>query len=323
MLICGIKDSIKKSKEQLEMMFPGEEIYLAEDHTDPNLENADMFVQTNLLKRKFIWRNIHHGYQYILDSKKPKVVIESPMFRKVYHNWNRGESPKHLRFGWNSYLYNKGDYNNQNSPPDRWKKLQKNFDIKNEDWKKEGDYILFLCQKSGDSSMNHLYQDYETYWEWIDEKVQEIRQYTDRTIVLRPHLLQQGRSIPNLKEISSRYKNVRLSKNIPSGLTHYGGESLQEDLKNAHCAVTFNSLAGVDAVLAGVPLIALDQGCMATPVAHLNLDQVESLDRNIDKTQWLYDSAYTQWDGDEFASGEAWNHLKPNYEKWKLLASQQ
>lgn len=323
MLICGIKGSIKKSIQQLELMFPNDNVYLAEDHTDLQLKHADIFVQTNLIKRKFILYNIHHGYDYILNSKKPKLVLESPMFRIVYQDWDRNTQPKHIRFGWNSYMYNQADYNNLNSPPDRWNKLQKQFNIHNKNWKQDGEYILFLCQKAGDSSMFHLYDTYNTYWEWVDEQIKQIRKYTDRPIVMRPHILQQGRSIPNLKEICSRHKNVKLSKNIITGQTHYGAESLHADLKNAYCAITFNSLAGVDAVLDGVPLIALDGGCMALPVAHTSLSDIETLDRSIDKTQWLYDSAYTQWNSTEVNSGEAWEHLKPKYTKWKLLASQQ
>lgn len=323
MLICGIKGTVKKSLLQLKAYFPDEDVYLADSHEDPYLKNADIFVQTNLIKRKFVIYNIHHGYEFIINSKKPKIVLESPMFRIVYQNWNRGTDPKHVRFGWNSYLYDQADYNNKNSPPDRWNKLQKEFSISNKDWKKDGEYILFLCQKPGDSSMSHMYEKYTTYWQWTEEQIKKIRKITDRPIVMRPHILQQGRSIPNLKEISSRYKNVSVSKNTPLGLTHYGAESLHEDLKNAHCAITFNSLAGVDAVLDGVPLIALDKGCMALPVAHTNLNDIENLNKSIDKTQWLYDSAYTQWNGYELNSGEAWEHLKPNYKKWKLLASQQ
>ena len=323
MLICGIKRTVKKSLIQLQSVFPGEKVYLADSHEDPYLEHADLFVQTNLIKRKFVIYNIHHGYEFILNSKKPKLVLESPMFRIVYKNWDRSNSPKHIRFGWNSYLYDQADYNNKNSPPDRWHKLQKKFNIENKDWKKDGEYILFLCQKPGDSSMNHLFDNYATYWVWLEDQIKNIRKITDRPIVVRPHILQQGRSVPNIKKIISRYKNVSLSKNIPTGLTHYGAESLHEDFKNAHCAVTFNSLAGVDAVLDGVPLIALDGGCMALPVAHTKLTDIENLNKNIDKTQWLYDSAYTQWDGNELATGEAWEHLKPNYKKWKLLALQQ
>ena len=323
MLICGIKGSINKDINSLRNMFPSEDVHLAEDIHDPILKNADIFVQVNLIKPKFTNFNKHQGYEYILASGKPKIVIESPVFRKIMQNYKRGVNSKHIRFGWNSYLYNEADYNNLNSPPDRWLKLRKDFNIENKDWKKDGEYILLLCQKSGDSSLNSLYKNHTSYIEWVRYTINEIKKHTNRHIVIRPHIVQTDTLIKRLYGLAKDISNVSISKNFITESNHYGGNGLQEDFKNAYCAVTYNSLSAVDAVLEGLPVITLDPGAMAWPVAHHSLSQIESLDRSIDKTQWLYDTAYSQWTGIELKEGKAWEHIKPNYEKWKLLASQQ
>lgn len=323
MLICAIKGSINKQLTGLQHLFPTEDVYLANSIDDPVLEGADAFVQANLLKPKFIKVNTHIGYEYILQSKKPKIVIESPVFRQIMQNYKRGLNSKHIRFGWNSYLYNEADFNNTNSPADRWLKLQKEFNIENKEWKTDGKYVLLLCQKTGDSSLNNLYKSYDSYLQYIKDTVYEIKKYTDRPIVIRPHIIQTDSFIKKIVAFTKEIDGVHISKNFVTESNHYGGSGLQEDFKNAYCAVTYNSLSGVDAVLAGVPLIALDGGCMAYPVAHHSLSQIENLNRSINKEQWLYDTAYAQWSGKEIREGMAWDHIKPNYEKWKLLALQQ
>ena len=323
MLICAIKGSINKQIQGLKNLFPSEDVYLADDIHDPVLEDADVFVQANMIKPKFVTMNRHHGYEYILQSKKPKIVIESPVFRKIMENYKRGLNSKHIRLGWNSYLYSEADYNNKNSPSDRWIKLQKEFNISNKDWKSDGNYILLLCQKSGDSSLNSLYKNYDSYLEWVKSTVAQIKKHTDRHIVIRPHIVQTESFVKKLNGFVKSADNVSISKNHYTQSNHYGGNGLMQDFKDAYCAVTYNSLSAVDAVLEGIPTIALDNGCMAYPVTHHSLDKIENLDRSIDKTQWCYDTAYSQWSGTEFREGKAWEHIKPNYEKWKLLASQQ
>lgn len=100
--------------------------------------------------------------------------------------------------------------------------------------------------------------------------------------------------------IGFEVKNVTVSKDT----------TLQQDLKNAHCVVTYNSLSSVEAVQEGVPVIALDKGCMTWPIAHHKISDIEKLKYDIDITQWQNDIAYTQWSEEENKSGESWEHLK-------------
>lgn len=87
--------------------------------------------------------------------------------------------------------------------------------------------------------------------------------------------------------------------------------SLAEDLAGAGVCVTFNSTAGVEAVLAGVPTVTLDEGAMAWDVAGHALDEIVRPDR----TAWAHDLAYTTWTPDELSSGEVWAHLAPIMEE--------
>lgn len=82
--------------------------------------------------------------------------------------------------------------------------------------------------------------------------------------------------------------------------------TLDEALSGAAFVVTFNSNAGVDAALAGVPVVALDRGSMAWDVAS---PQVAPPWRP-DRAAWATALAWKQWTLAEFKSGMAWEYLR-------------
>jgi hypothetical protein len=82
---------------------------------------------------------------------------------------------------------------------------------------------------------------------------------------------------------------------------------LAEDLTGAAQVVTYNSTAGVETVLAGVPTVATDQGAMAWPMCtHL----VDAKPLRPDRTEWMHKLAWTGFRPREIESGFMWAHLK-------------
>lgn len=321
--IATLPNSIKRQPKVLKQWFAVDNYEHFETLTDPKISNIDVFVQTNLIKHKFLRSKIS-SYEFIIRSGKPKLVVESSMFRSI-----KTEALKLgiLRLGWNSYQYHNADFNNTNSPPDRWNFLQKKYSIDVNEWKTDGEYILFTLQKPGDSSLQDitLNREYNGYWGWVEKTAKEIRKYTDRKIILRPHINQQDRGYAICSKIAEKIKNCSVSENYHwhKSMGASGGSGLQQDLKHAWCTITYNSLSSVESVLAGVPVIVLHKGAMTYPVAHHSLKDIENLNRNIDISQWLYDSAYTSWTYEELRSGKAWDHLRPRYSFWKNKTQQQ
>jgi hypothetical protein len=74
---------------------------------------------------------------------------------------------------------------------------------------------------------------------------------------------------------------------------------------DAGLAITLNSSVAVEAVLAGVPTVTMDESAMAWDVAGHNPFDVQRPDR----TEWLHWLAWTQWNHDEIAEGTPWAHL--------------
>jgi len=300
--IVGIRGSIKATSA-LEVGFKRHgDLYKLVDFGKDALD-ADCFVQTNLLKPKFYKQQERaSAYQYILDSNKPFLVLESPVFRK-YPAWTR--------LGWYSYKWSDGIFGNEKSSSDRWNKFQKETGIVFKEWNSPGDHILIMGQKEGDSSLSEMYKEYESFYDWVEKIVHDIRKYSDRKIIVRPHPRNLRHGIGMCKKLNKHSKlNIEISTNLTDGGIQ-GGEGLDRDLQNAYCVITYNSLSAVEAICEGIPTFAFDNGSMIWPVAHKDISQIEKLNYDIDITQWKYDIAYTQWNRKENKTGESWAHLKP------------
>lgn len=296
--ITAIKDSVKTLRSLDKGLARHNDKLIL---TDEFRTDTDGYLQTNLLKPKFFESNRHKSYQFILDTKKPFLVSESPAFR---------EFPFYSRLGWYSYKWSDGLFGNINSPSDRWDSFQQRTGIRIQDWNSPGDHILIMGQKEGDSSLNKLYEKYETFYGWVGDTIKEIRKYSDRKIIIRPHPRNLSNGIRLAKKLSKKFKNVSVNDQVESnGIS--GGSNLDQDLKNAYCVITYNSLSAVEAVTRGIPTFAFDDGSMIWPIAHKDIKTIENLKYDIDITQWCYDIAYTQWTIEENRKGISWAHLKP------------
>lgn len=86
----------------------------------------------------------------------------------------------------------------------------------------------------------------------------------------------------------------------PRGVRKLTG-SLEDALAGAAQVITYNSNTGVDALVAGVPVVADNEGSMAWPLAGQQVGEFHRPERE----QWAYDLAWKQWSLDEIASGDA------------------
>ncbi len=82
---------------------------------------------------------------------------------------------------------------------------------------------------------------------------------------------------------------------------------LDRDLHDAHCLITHGSVAAIEAVLLGVPVI-VHPSCAAAPIGRTALADLENLARP-DRTEWLRSLASCQFTLDEIQSGEIWERI--------------
>jgi hypothetical protein len=171
-------------------------------------------------------------------------------------------------------------------PSDRWDR----FGMSPAPWRRRGEQIVF----AGSSAKYHeFYQlaDPTMYAKkvrgWIRERDQE------RLIVYRPK--------PSWRD----------AKPVVGMEYSTSAQSMTECLQGAHVMVTHGSNACFEAVMAGVPCIVLGDA-VAKPISSTSLDELDAprLATDDERSQWLANLAYLQWNLREMASGEMWANLR-------------
>jgi hypothetical protein len=93
-----------------------------------------------------------------------------------------------------------------------------------------------------------------------------------------------------------------------------GQDDIASLFPTVRAVITYDSIAGCDAVLAGVPTVAWADTSMAHDVAfhsYAALAQWEGFGDKppFDVERWAHGLAYCQWSHDEISAGEFWDHL--------------
>jgi len=166
------------------------------------------------------------------------------------------------------------------SDPDRANKLG----LKLKPWTNSGTNILIALQRSDSGQWSHG----PKMEEWLQDTVNHLRNFTDRSIVVRPH--------------------PRQSVVMPAGVIVQQPCKLAIDsfdfdsaLNNTWAVINHNSGPGSQAVIAGVPAF-VGLSSMAASVGNLTMVNIENPGRP-DREEWLCQIAHTEWTVKEIATG--------------------
>jgi len=196
-----------------------------------------------------------------------------------------------LRYSLDGVFYNTNNYANTNSDASKWHRIKQHLELDLRPWRDRGDHILVCLQRDGGWSMKGTDMTH-----WTEQTVRRLRSITTRPIVIRPH----PKHHMDLKELTAL---SGVSQSAPS-------RSLQQDLAGAWAAVFCNSSSSVAAALAGIPVFATDDDCVAWSVANQDLNQIESPVMP-DRTQWLHDLSAAHWTDEESATGAIYQRFLP------------
>lgn len=124
--------------------------------------------------------------------------------------------------------------------------------------------------------------------EWVNLKISEIRQYTEREIVIRPHP----------REPVPKITGNRVSIEIPKRLSNTY-DSFDIDY-SYYCVVNHNSGPSIQAAIHGTPIVCDNSG-LAFPVS----SSIETIDNPVlpDRTEWFLKLTHTEWTLDEISTG--------------------
>ena len=123
--------------------------------------------------------------------------------------------------------------------------------------------------------------------QWIQETVAEIKRHTDRPVEVRE----------------------RASKRIDRVINEPLGQVLAQDV---HAVVTFNSIAAVESILAGVPAFVLAPSHVAEPVGNRDLSKIDDpfYPDNGLLMAWCHSMAYGQYHVRELKNGTAFRLMQ-------------
>ena len=155
----------------------------------------------------------------------------------------------------------------------------RSFGVPIQPWKPEGEYVLLVGQVAGDAALQG-----RNLGPWYAATAKAAAAVYGLPVRFRQH---------------PREAERQISRRVPGTVANSG--DLGDALAGAAVVVTFNSNTGVEAMLAGKPTVAVDEGAMAWPVAAHEL----GAEANPDRQAWAYDLAWKQWGVEEIASGEA------------------
>lgn len=236
------------------------------------------------LRKQVIAEQQRHGYK--------TMCIDASCFKYL------DDTGTYLRYSLGGPFYDRAEYANSNSDSAKWQEIQRNLNIQMKPTRTNDGYILIGMQRDGGFSMKTL-----SPVSWLTSKVQEIRKYTNREIVIRPH---PGKfDMLDFEQFQNKQyarQNVRVINPLQS--------TLLENLQSAHSAVFFNSSASVAAVLEGVPVFVDDASAVTWSVAHHDIAQIET-PQVFARDQWIQDLATAHWSDDDGCKGRIYQKFIP------------
>lgn len=225
------------------------------------------------------------------------LVSETPFFRQGAQP-HEGPDP-YFRLSVGGFMRDDGQfYPPEFKPyPARWQAIKEEQSLEIAPWlQKDGSYVLICMQKPSDASLRGI----DTHV-WTRQTSEALLHFTSLPVVIRPHPLDRT--------------PFRAPDDKRCIVSH--NDKLGDDLERAHAVVTYSSLAAIEAVLAGVPTFCLDPGNHAWPVSlkrdihrlALSLDDMGH--QRIERDEWLWGLAWSQWRLSELREGWPWQRLRP------------
>jgi hypothetical protein len=161
-------------------------------------------------------------------------------------------------------------------------------------WRDDGKYIL-LC---GQHEKSEQWRNMPSMSKWVMQTIEEIRTYTDRPIMFRPH--------PRcpLPHIEHEFKNVVRQQPQQMPGTY---DDFDMRFSNIWATVNWSSNPGIHSILNGVPAF-VGPSSLAYDVANHSYANIES-PLMPDRQQWINDYAHTEYTVDEISKGIPIKHL--------------
>jgi hypothetical protein len=259
---------------------------------EQGLKNTGFSVVDSGQDVDVIWSVLWHGrmqrnqmiYNQCRARKKPVMIIE-------VGNLVRGST-------WRislDHIHGLGIFgNNENFDKNRPSLLGVNLKPLSQ---KRNNKILIACQHE----RSLQWEGQPSMAEWVKQKIAEIRKFTEKSIVVRPHprspfiLNINGVQLEQPKKITNTYDSFDIDYNY-------------------HCVINHNSGPAVQSAINGIPVVC-DSSSLAFPVS----DRLENINEPTlpDREEWFLKLCHTEWTVNEISKGIPIQRLIPDLENYQ------
>ena len=235
--------------------------------------NADVAVIWSVLWHGRMSANKNVWDTFIKQNKKVIVLEVGALFRGT--TWKVGINGINR-----DATFPKGNNNSDRATQ---------FELELKPWNTDGSKIVICTQHDKSEQWTNM----PTINQWVSNMINDIRAYTDKEIIIRPH--------PRCK-INIPGVTVQAPKQIPGT---YDDFDLEFD--DVYAVVNWSSNPATQAVMAGIPVYT-GPSSLAWDVSIKDLQNINDPKLH-DRTQWLNNLAYTEWSVPEISQGIPIKHL--------------
>ncbi len=248
--------------------------------------NADVAVIWSVLwrgrmeKSRAIWNEYR-------SQNKPVVVLEVGGLRRN----------KSFKIGING-INRRADFANQNFDDARWPLFNHQFKT----WNSTGD-IIVIC---GQHDASEQWRGLPKMEQWIEQQINEIRKYTTRPILVRPHPRN------NIGFPKDKFSNVKV-RQPKRDFSTYDDTDFKATLERTWAVVNHSSNPAMEAVINGIPVF-VSEDSLCHDVGNISLSDINTPAMPA-RQKWANQLAYTEWFEDEIRQGIPWKRIKHRIEE--------
>tara|TARA_Y100001938_G_C8085890_1_gene432009 strand:- start:1289 stop:2161 length:873 start_codon:yes stop_codon:yes gene_type:complete len=248
--------------------------------------NADVAVIWSVL-----WRGRMEQYKRIWNEYRskglPVIVIEVGGLRRNHS----------FKIGING-INRDADFANQTFDDKRWPLFKHTL----RPWNPTGEMIVICGQHDASEQWKGL----PRMEKWITQQIREIRKYTTRPILVRPH----PRNIIQFKENDFENVKVRLPRR---DYKTYDDTDFKFTLERTWAVVNHSSNPAMESVIKGIPVF-VSESSLCHDVGNIKISDINTpaMPSRINWANWL---SYTEWFKDEIEAGLPWSRIKKRLEE--------
>ena len=248
--------------------------------------NADVAVIWSVLwrgrmeKSRAIWNEYR-------SQNKPVVVLEVGGLRRN----------KSFKIGING-INRRADSANQNFDDARWPLFNHQFKT----WNSTGE-IIVIC---GQHDASEQWRGLPKMEQWIEQQINEIRKYTTRPILVRPHPRN------NIGFPKDKFSNVKV-RQPKRDFSTYDDTDFKATLERTWAVVNHSSNPAMEAVINGIPVF-VSEDSLCHDVGNISLSDINTPAMPA-RQKWANQLAYTEWFEDEIRQGIPWKRIKNRIEE--------